>query len=293
MIPTFMDVPSLGSSVARLDTLQHPGLNGAAMSPAAAQPRLLLLGPTTTYRTEDFVEAARRLDVDLVVAAEKPNTMAAALPDHLLTLPFDDPPAAAALMRDYARARPVAAVVPVDDATTVVGAAIGQALGLRANALSAVSATRDKQAMRDALARGGVRQLPLRAQAARSLGEPRCHPRRHAGRVRRRLEAHRGHPHGARCPGAGRRRVEDPRGGFRAGRRGVARGDADGGRSGDAGDLRQAGPPRRALLRRDDLRHALPAAGGDPEGGGRGHGAGRPGARPVRRTGPRRAAYQR
>jgi biotin carboxylase len=46
----------------------------------------------------------------------------------------------------------------VDDATTVVGAAIGQALGLRANALSAVSATRDKQAMRDALARGGVRQ---------------------------------------------------------------------------------------------------------------------------------------
>jgi biotin carboxylase len=61
-------------------------------------------------------------------------------------------------MRDYARTRPVAAVVPVDDATTVVGAAIGQALGLRANALAAVSATRDKQAMREALARGGVRQ---------------------------------------------------------------------------------------------------------------------------------------
>ena len=128
------------------------------MSPGAAQPRLLLLVPTTTYRTEDFVEAARRLDVDLVVAAERPNTLAAALPDHLLTLPFNDPAAAAALMRDYARARPVAAVVPVDDATTVLGAAIGQALGLRANALSAVSATRNKQAMREALARGGVRQ---------------------------------------------------------------------------------------------------------------------------------------
>src|SRR3990172_6938502 len=91
------------------------------MSPAAAQPRLLLLVPTTTYRTEDFVEAARRLDVDLVVAAERPNTLAAALPDNLLTLPFDDPAAAAALMRDYARARPVAAVVPVDGATTLGG----------------------------------------------------------------------------------------------------------------------------------------------------------------------------
>jgi len=127
------------------------------MSRTAAA-RLLLLVPTTTYRTEDFVDAARRLDVDLVVAAEKPNTMAAALPDHLLTLPFDDPAAAASLMREYARARPIDAVVPVDDATTVVGAAIGQALGLRANKPAAVSATRDKQSMREALARAGVRQ---------------------------------------------------------------------------------------------------------------------------------------
>jgi biotin carboxylase len=152
MIPTFIVVPP------QLDTLQHPAPNGAAMSSAVTQPRLLLLVPTTTYRTEDFVEAARRLDVDLVVAAERPNTLSRALPDHLLTLPFRDPAAAAALMREYARTRPVAAVVPVDDATTVVGAAIGQALGLRANALSAVSATRNKQAMREALARSGVRQ---------------------------------------------------------------------------------------------------------------------------------------
>jgi len=127
------------------------------MSRTAAA-RLLLLVPTTTYRTEDFVDAARRLDVDLVVAAEKPNTMAAALPDHLLTLPFDDPAAAASLMREYARTRPIDAVVPVDDATTVVGAAIGEALGLRANKPAAVSATRDKQSMREALARAGVRQ---------------------------------------------------------------------------------------------------------------------------------------
>ena len=125
-------------------------------------PRLLLLVPTTTYRTEDFVEAARRLDVDLVVAAEKPNALAASLPDHLLTLPFDDPSTAAALMREYARTRPIAAVVPVDDATSVVGAAIGEALGLRANAPAAVQATRDKEAMREALVRAGVRQPGFR-----------------------------------------------------------------------------------------------------------------------------------
>src|SRR4026207_1128557 len=44
--------------------------------------RLLLLIPTTTYRTEDFVEAARTLDVDLVIASDRPNAMAGAVPDH-------------------------------------------------------------------------------------------------------------------------------------------------------------------------------------------------------------------
>ena len=125
---------------------------------SVAAPRLLLLVPTTTYRTEDFVEAARLLDVDLVVAAEKPNALAAALPERLLTLPFGDPAASARQVSEYARRHPIAAVVPVDDATTVVGAAIGQALGLRANPIAAVSATRDKLAMREALARAAVPQ---------------------------------------------------------------------------------------------------------------------------------------
>ena len=123
-----------------------------------ARPRLLLLVPTTTYRTEDFVEAAGRLEVDLVVAAEKPNALADAVPERLLTLPFADPVASVRQVSDYARRYPIAAVVPVDDATTVVGAAIGQALGLRANPLAAVRATRNKLAMREALGRASVPQ---------------------------------------------------------------------------------------------------------------------------------------
>ena len=62
----------------------------------SAPKRLLLLVPTSTYRTEDFVEAARQLDVDLVVASERDSALAAEAPEHLLTLPFDDPGAAAA-----------------------------------------------------------------------------------------------------------------------------------------------------------------------------------------------------
>jgi len=127
--------------------------------------RLLLLIPTTTYRTEDFVEAAQTLDVDLVIASDRPNVMAGEFPDHLLTLPFGDPVAAAREIRGYAERRPLDAVVPVDDATTVVASAIGEALGLRVNPLAAAQATRNKLVMRERLARAGVPSPPFAAVA--------------------------------------------------------------------------------------------------------------------------------
>jgi len=122
----------------------------------ADRQRLLLLVPTTTYRTEDFMEAARRLEVDLVVASDRPNVMSGEFPDSLLTLPFSDLPATVRAMQDYAARRPLDAVVPVDDLTTVASAAIAGALGLRANPVAAVAATRNKLEMRERLARGGV-----------------------------------------------------------------------------------------------------------------------------------------
>ena len=124
--------------------------------PDVSSKRLLLLIPTSTYRTEDFMEAAGRLDVDLVVASERPNVMAGEFPDHLLTLPFDDPAAAAGAIAEYARTRPIHAVVPVDDGTTLVGAAIAERLGLRCNSTGAVATARNKLRLRERLAAAGV-----------------------------------------------------------------------------------------------------------------------------------------
>ena len=123
----------------------------------APSKRLLLLIPATSYRTADFVEAALSLDVDLVIASERPDSMAVEFPDHLLGLPFADPAEAARQMREYAARRPIDAVVPVDDLTTVVGAVIAEALGVRSNPVAAVSATRNKLRMRERLAQTGVR----------------------------------------------------------------------------------------------------------------------------------------
>jgi biotin carboxylase len=118
--------------------------------------RLLLLLPTTTYRTEDFLAAARTLGVDIVCASERPNTLEAQLPDHFLTLDFADPDGAAAIVADFSRTHALRAVVGVDDLTSVAAAAIAERLGLTSSGVAAVTTARDKYQMRQCLAAAGL-----------------------------------------------------------------------------------------------------------------------------------------
>jgi biotin carboxylase len=118
--------------------------------------RVLLLLPTTTYRTQAFVDAAGALGVDLVCASERPSTFEAHAPDNLITLDFADPAGAAAQVARFAARRPIHAVVAVDDLTTVVAATIATRLGLKTNPVAAAAAARDKHEMRQRLSAAGV-----------------------------------------------------------------------------------------------------------------------------------------
>jgi len=133
-----------------------PAITPTSPPPRSSLPRLLLLLPTATYRTTAFVEAARRLGVDLTVASEQSSTFEGARPDALLTLDFAHPDHAAEQTRTFAARRQVNAVLGVDDDTVVIGAAIGAALGLGGNAVASVEAARDKHRQRELLARHGV-----------------------------------------------------------------------------------------------------------------------------------------
>jgi len=124
--------------------------------PRQSVPRLLLLLPTATYRTAAFVEAARRLGVELTVASERPSTFQDANPGGLVTLDLSDPDRAAAQARAFGREHPLQGVVGVDDDTAVVAAAIADRLGLRGNAVVAARAARDKHEQRTLLAAAGV-----------------------------------------------------------------------------------------------------------------------------------------
>jgi len=112
--------------------------------------------PTTTYRTTAFVEAARRIGVELTVASEEPSTFDQANPVGLITLDFKNPQHAAAEAHAFALKHPVAGVVGVDDDTAIVAATIVDRLKLRGNPVHAAEAARDKYVQRQRLAAAGV-----------------------------------------------------------------------------------------------------------------------------------------
>jgi biotin carboxylase len=116
---------------------------------------VLLLLPTATYRAADFLTAARALGAEVVVASER---RLVSMGDAQLTLDLCRPEAAAEAIAALAEDSPLDAVVAVDDQGVRVAALAAERLGLSGNPLEAVAATRDKAAMRRALAVAGVPQ---------------------------------------------------------------------------------------------------------------------------------------
>jgi biotin carboxylase len=124
--------------------------------------RVLLLLPSATYRAPDFLAAAVALGVDVVVGSDRRQAMADTLGDRALVVPFGHPEAAAAAIAALHRRTPLDAVVAVDDQGILVAAMASRVLGLAHNPPEAVARTRDKAAMRSALAAAGVRQPDYR-----------------------------------------------------------------------------------------------------------------------------------
>ena len=120
-------------------------------------PRVLLLLPTTTYRTKAFMDAALKLGVNIVAATEQPSTLAAQNPEGLLTLDFFDLAQSAREASEYAAQHKVDAVIPVDEDTAVAASSIAQALGLKHNPVESTRAAKNKHLMREVLSRARVR----------------------------------------------------------------------------------------------------------------------------------------
>ena len=182
--------------------------------------------------------------------------MASSMGDRAVVLPLDDPDASVAAIRALHARSPIDAIVAVDDGGTLIAAMASAALGFAHNPTDAIVTTRDKLAMRRAFAAADVPQPRFAPDDA--IGFP-CVVKPIG------LSASRGvirvdDPDRARSDDRSRcryrRRSGDHRG-VRTGDRGRARRSARRRSAADPGGVRQARPARRAVLRGDDLRHAV------------------------------------
>ena len=115
--------------------------------------RLLLILPTTSYSTSAFMDAAARLDVDVVIATDKRQALEEVAPGHTLAVDIFDPARGVQQVVAAAADTPFHAVIGTDDASAVLAAAASAALDLRHNDPEAVAAAGNKHRMRQLLSR--------------------------------------------------------------------------------------------------------------------------------------------
>ncbi|HEX9583162.1 MAG TPA: hypothetical protein VGB36_01520 [Gammaproteobacteria bacterium] len=91
---------------------------------------MLLLKPVTSYRASDFLEAARRLGVEIVVAYNHHQVLDEFSRGRTVTLDFESIEKGVSRIAVHARRDPISAVFGTDEETTVLAAAASKALGL-------------------------------------------------------------------------------------------------------------------------------------------------------------------
>lgn len=119
------------------------------------QKRVLLLMSPATYRAGAFLNAAKNLNLEVVVGIDLPETLTEYW--HVpLGLDFADPETSVHAIVEYAREHPIHAIISMDDSAVELAARASAVLGLPHNSPQAAEAARDKLLMRTLMSRGGA-----------------------------------------------------------------------------------------------------------------------------------------
>lgn len=115
----------------------------------------MLLATAHSYRGEAFLQAAQRLDIEVLQVLDLAPAVAELL-RHSVGVDFNQPEAAARQLVALAQNNPVAAILAVDDSGALVAARASELLGLPHNDPTAAEAARNKYQMRTLMAAAGV-----------------------------------------------------------------------------------------------------------------------------------------
>jgi len=130
--------------------------------------RVLLVAPHDSYRIVPYLNAARRLGVDTLIASQGRYYPVGSAAEGLY-VDLGRPEAALRSIIEAARRRPFAGVIGSDDATAELASRVAQALGVPSNPPEAVLLTRRKDLGRARLKQAGV---PVPAHRRVDLAAP-------------------------------------------------------------------------------------------------------------------------
>lgn len=117
--------------------------------------RIILLASARTYRNHPFLEAAKRLGLEVVKGRDVPLPMLNKI-DRGLPLDYRDIRKSTEAIVRYTEKTPVCAIIGLDDSGTLLAANASAALGLPHNSPQAALAARNKYVMRQRFAEAGV-----------------------------------------------------------------------------------------------------------------------------------------
>ena len=117
---------------------------------------MMLLIPSASYRAPDFMEAAGRLGIEVVVGSDRRHPLEDLHPGRQVGLDFVDVEVGTSQIEAFADEFPLDTIVAVDDGGALLAAAASRRLELPHNPLAAVEATRNKSLLRRTLAGAGL-----------------------------------------------------------------------------------------------------------------------------------------
>jgi len=121
-----------------------------------ARLRLLLLASKAGYQMRSFVEAAKRLGVDVTIGSDRCHQLDDPWSDGAVPLHFEQPEQAAQRLAEAVRTTPVRAILALGDRQTVTAAYAARILGLRYNSPESVENCRSKLRQREVLRDAGL-----------------------------------------------------------------------------------------------------------------------------------------
>ena len=144
--------------------------------PTAPNLRILLLCTTTGYQAHAFVDAAKKLGLEIVFGTDRCHVLDDPWGDQAIPLRFENPKENTSKIVDLAHERPLAAIVQIGDRATETAALASEALGLLNHPPEAAKACRDKHLARGRLRQAGLkvpnyRRFPLEADPRQLLDE--------------------------------------------------------------------------------------------------------------------------